>query len=180
MKNVVKALTVLSDWIQKILQVFLLILGTLLTLVNIAQIAGRDLFFYSLPWSEQFSTWLFVWIVFLGYHLVIKKDTELTIDAIHFKNRKAQLGLEIARDLLSLVMILFFFFASVQFEKNALRFPQKLSSMPVNMYVLYAVMPVSFLLMALQKFTNIAVRFSKLRSGDETEAEAGEKGEIKE
>ena len=174
----VRALTSLSDLIQKVLQAILLVLGTLLTLVNIAQIAGRDLFFYSLPWSEQLSTWFFVWIVFLGYHLVIKKDAELTIDAFHFKNRLAQLVLEITRDSFSLVMILVFFFASIQFEKNALRFPQKLSSMPVKMYVLYAVMPVSFALMALQKFTNIVVRISKYRAGNITDVgEAGE-GEV--
>ena len=160
----VKSLTRISDWIQKLLQAILLVLGTVLTLVNIAQIAGRDLFFYSLPWSEQLSTWLFVWIVFLGYHLVIKKDAELTIDAVHFKKPAAQLVLEIARDIFSLVMILVFFAASIQFLKNALRFPQKLSSMPVNMYVLYAVMPISFALMALQKFTNLAVRTAKLRT----------------
>lgn len=158
----VKCLLTLSDWVQKILQGILLILGTLLTAVNIAQIAGREIIFYSLPWSEQLSTWLFVWIIFLGYHLVIKKDAELTIDAIHLKNSNAQLCLAIARDLLSLVMIVVFFFASIQFLQNSMKFPQKMSSMPVNMYVVYMVMPVSFGLMALQKLTNMVVRLASL------------------
>ena len=158
----IKALTSISNWIQKILEAILLIIGTLLTAVNIAQIAGRDIFFYSLPWSEQLSTWLFVWIIFLGYHLVLVKDTELSIDAIHFSNCKKQLALEIARDLLSLVMITVFFVASLQFMKNAIQFPQKLSSMPVKMYVIYAVMPVSFAIMMFQKFLNMLVRILKL------------------
>lgn len=158
----IKALTSVSNWIQKILEAILLIIGTLLTVVNIAQIAGRDVFFYSLPWSEQLSTWLFVWIIFLGYHLVLVKDTELSIDAIHFSNCKKQLVLEIARDLLSLVMITVFFAASLQFMENAIQFPQKLSSMPVKMYVIYAVMPVSFAIMMFQKFLNMLVRILKL------------------
>lgn len=172
----VKCLLTLSDWVQKILQGILLILGTLLTVVNIAQIAGREIIFYSLPWSEQLSTWLFVWIIFLGYHLVIKKDAELTIDALHFKNYKAQLCLEIARDLLSLVMIVIFFIASIQFLQNSIRFPQRMSSMPVNMYVVYMVMPVSFALMALQKLTNMIVRIVRL-SGREVPAAGTEKGD---
>ena len=50
-----KCLLTLSNWIQKFLQGILLIIGTLLTAVNIAQIVGREIHF-SLPWSEQLST----------------------------------------------------------------------------------------------------------------------------
>lgn len=172
----VKCLLKFSEWIQKVLQGVLLIIGTLLTAVNIAQIAGREIIFYSLPWSEQLSTWLFIWTIFLGYHLVIKKDAELTIDAIHFKNHTAQLLLEILRDLLSLVMIVVFLIASIQFLQNSMKYPQKLSSMPVNMYVIYMVMPVSFALMAIQKFTNMAVRISNIVKPDSLENTADEGG----
>lgn len=164
-----KILNKISDCIQLVLEYFLLIIGTLLTVVNLAQICGRDLFFYSLPWSEQLSTWIFVWIVFLGYHLVLRKDAELTIDVIHFKNQRAQLALEIARDIFSLIMICVFFRASVQFLKNAIRYPQLMSSMPVNMYVVYAVMPVSFGIMAFQKALNMLVRISRIVKGEGNE-----------
>lgn len=157
-----KTLVKISYYIQEFIEYFLLFIGTLLTLVNLAQIAGRSLFFYSLPWSEQLSTWLFVWIIFLGYHLVLIKDSELSIDAIHFADRKKQLCLEIVRDLLSLIMIGVFLVASIQFMGNAIRFPQRLSSMPVMMYVIYAVMPFSFSVMLFQKFLNMAVRIAKL------------------
>ena len=136
----------------------------------------KSIIFYSLPWSEQLSTWLFIWTIFLGYHLVIKKDAELTIDAIHFKNHTAQLLLEILRDLLSLVMIVVFLIASIQFLQNSMKYPQKLSSMPVNMYVIYMVMPVSFALMAIQKFTNMAVRISNIVKPDSLENTADEGG----
>lgn len=120
-----KCLLTLSNWIQKFLQGILLIIGTLLTAVNIAQIVGREIHF-SLPWSEQLSTWLLIWTIFLGYHLVIKNDAELTIDAIHFKNHTAQLLLEILRDFLSLTMIVVFLIASTQFLQNSMIYPQKL------------------------------------------------------
>lgn len=158
----IKTMINISRWTQKILEVILLFIGTLLTLVNIAQIGGRNIFFYSLPWSEQLSTWLFIWIIFLGYHLVLIKEAELTIDVIHFSDKRKQLCLEILRDILSLAMIIVFFAASIQFMGNSIRFPQKLSSMPVNMYVIYGVMPVSFGIMIFQKFLNMLIKIEKL------------------
>ncbi len=158
----IKILVKISLLLQKFIEYFLLFIGTLLTLVNLAQIAGRSLFFYSLPWSEQLSTWIFVWIIFLGYHLVLIKDSELSIEAIHFSDRKKQHCLEIFRDLLSLVMIGVFLVASIQFMGNAIKFPQRLSSMPVMMYVIYAVMPFSFSVMLFQKFLNMVIRIAKL------------------
>lgn len=153
----------LSVCIQKILQGLLIVISLTLLFVNIAQIAGRNLFFYSLPWSEQLSTWLFIWSIFLGFHLVIKEDAELKIEALHFSNQKGQLLLDILRDAVSLFVIVVFFTSSLLFLQNSLRFPQKMSSMPINMYVVYSIMPVSFFLMALQKLTNLAVKSANLR-----------------
>lgn len=151
----------ISNVIQKILEAILMVAGVLLIIVNIAQIGGRVIFFYSLPWSEQLSTWLFVWICFLGYHLVLVKDNELAIEVIQFSNPKKQLLLGVLRDLLSLVMVVVLFFSSCKFLSNAINFPQKLSSMNVYMYVIYAAMPVSFLIMAFQKFLNMFIKLAK-------------------
>lgn len=153
----------LSAGIQKILQGLLIVISLMLLFINIAQIAGRNLFFYSLPWSEQLSTCLFIWSIFLGFHLVIKEDAELKIEALHFKNEKSQLILDILRDVISLFVIVVFFISSLSFLQNSLRFPQKMSSMSINMYVVYSIMPISFFLMALQKFTNLAVKSANLR-----------------
>ena len=120
-----------------------------------------------------------VWTIFLGYHLVIKNDAELTIDAIHFKNHTAQLLLEILRDFLSLTMIVVFLIASTQFLQNSMIYPQKLSSMPVNMYVIYMVMPVSFALMALQKLTNMVVRIGNIVKPDALENTVDKGGQAK-
>lgn len=157
-------LTELNNTIQKALQAILIVISSVLLAVNIAQIVGRNLFFYSLPWSEQLSTALFIWSIFLGIHLVIQEDGELKIEVLHFRSPQKQLGLEIIQDFFSLVMIGIFLVSSVLFLKNSIAFPQKVSSMPINMYVIYSVMPVSFLLIALQKFTNLLGRVEKLNA----------------
>ena len=157
-------LTELNNTIQKALQAILIVISSVLLAVNIAQIVGRNLFFYSLPWSEQLSTALFIWSIFLGIHLVIQEDGELKIEVLHFRSPQKQLGLEIIQDFFSLVMIGIFLVSSVLFFKNSIVFPQKVSSMPINMYVIYSVMPVSFLLIALQKFTNLLGRVEKLNA----------------
>ena len=157
-------LTELNNTIQKALQAILIVISSVFLAVNIAQIVGRNLFFYSLPWSEQLSTALFIWSIFLGIHLVIQEDGELKIEVLHFRSPQKQLGLEIIQDFFSLVMIGIFLVSSVLFLKNSIAFPQKVSSMPINMYVIYSVMPVSFLLIALQKFTNLLGRVEKLNA----------------
>lgn len=58
-------------------------------------------------------------------------------------------------------------------------YPQKLSSMPVNMYVIYMVMPVSFALMALQKLTNMVVRIGNIVKPDALENTVDKGGQAK-
>lgn len=95
------------------------------------------------------------------------------------KNHTAQLLLEILRDFLSLTMIVVFLIASTQFLQNSMIYPQKLSSMPVNMYVIYMVMPVSFALMALQKLTNMVVRIGNIVKPDALENTVDKGGQAK-
>lgn len=76
-------------------------------------------------------------------------------------------------------MIVVFLIASTQFLQNSMTYPQKLSSMPVNMYVIYMVMPVSFALMALQKLTNMAVRIGNIVKPDALENTVDKGGQAK-
>ena len=167
----------ISDFIQRILQFLLAVMSVVLLVVNIAQICGRYLFFYSLPWSEELSTYLFIWVIFLGVHLIIRENAELRIDAITFSNYRRQQALELLRDILSWVAILFFFVGSLQMMRNAIAFPQRAASLPVNTYVIYAVMPVGYLLMGLQKFTNLLKRVENLRRGRPAPGGVSDEGE---
>jgi len=62
---------------------FLLFMGfTVMVIIVVAQIITRFVFFYSLPWSEEASRYLFAWIIFLGVSFGVKEDSQISIDLI--------------------------------------------------------------------------------------------------
>ena len=167
--SMLRILIDVNNKIQKALQAILIVIASVLLAVNIAQIIGRNVFFYSLPWSEQLSTALFIWSIFLGIHLVVQEDGELKIEVLHFKSLKKQLLLEAIQDAFSLVMIVIFLISSILFLQNSIQFPQKVSSLPIDMSVIYSVMPVSFFLLTLQKFANLLERLEKWRTFEKSD-----------
>ena len=47
-----------------------------------AQVFTRYVIFYSLPWSEELSRYLFVFIIIIGINIAVSKDKLIKIDAI--------------------------------------------------------------------------------------------------
>jgi TRAP-type C4-dicarboxylate transport system permease small subunit len=132
-----------------------------ITMINNAQVAGRYVFHYSLPWSEQLSIVLFIFIVMLGGNLSIKKDDEIKID-LRFANRSKQKVLHIVRDIISLITLTVLFISSVLLVHHALMFPQVISSMQLNYYYVFMVMTLGFGLMIFDKILILAGRFVRL------------------
>lgn len=160
-----KALNAISDCIDKLLQAALMVLSVVMVVVNLAQVAGRYLFSYSLPWSEELSTYMYVWIIFLSLHMIARDRSELTIDVLRFKKSGAQFALTLFRDLVSILTVAALLAASILMIRNSMSFPQKTASLHVSTYIMYLCMPASFALVILQKITNIIGLIVKSRPG---------------
>jgi TRAP-type C4-dicarboxylate transport system permease small subunit len=171
-----KFLDTLSDYINRVLQIILAFLSVVMVVVNLAQISGRYLFFHSIKWSEELSTYTYVWIIFLALHMIVREHVELSIDMWKFKNRKSELALGSLRDILAIITVIILFAASILIIQNAMRFPRKTASLGVTTVGLYFCMPISFVLVFLQLCTNFLRHISGLR--DETGKTTG-KGEMK-
>ena len=52
--------------IQRVLDVFLGAASVVMLAVNLAQVLGRYVFHSSITWSEELSTYMYVWIIFLA------------------------------------------------------------------------------------------------------------------
>ena len=78
----------IDGFIFRIQKWVLIFLCVAITVINIAQVTGRYVFFYSIPWSEQLSVVLFLFIIFLGQNLATKSDNEIRIDILIFSNEK--------------------------------------------------------------------------------------------
>lgn len=137
--------------LNKIITFVVLALVAIITVINVAQIIGRYAFFYSLPWSEELSIYIFFWLIMLGGVYCVRDDVELRIDVLNPKNPKTARALKIVQESLSLFIIAVFFLSSLMHVRHAMNFRQLSSSMQFSMAFVYMIIPVGFLLMALEK-----------------------------
>ncbi len=154
----------ISSGIYAVQKGVLLFLVSAITLINLAQIMGRYVFHFSLPWSEQLSVLLFIVIIMLGGSIAIRSDTEIRIAILKFKTPKVQKWFEILVDVISLVAIIFFVCASVSFFEHSLKFKQLVSSMQISYSYVFFFLPVGFALMGLEKLFNIIRKIVSLKN----------------
>jgi TRAP-type C4-dicarboxylate transport system permease small subunit len=155
MNNLLSLVNLTSVILQKITKSIILILVAVISVVNIAQIGGRFLFFYSIPWSEELSVYIFIWLILLGGVFTIKDNVELKVDLLKFKNQRAQRLMEILQDIFSLAVLCIFFIGSLQFMINAISFPQTSSSLQISMAYIYFALPLGFFTMGLEKVNKL-------------------------
>ncbi len=155
MHSVESCLGRISDALYAVQKIVLLFLVSVITVINIAQIAGRYVFHFSLPWSEQLSVLLFIVIIMLGGSLSIRTNSEIRIAFFNFKSRIAQSYMAAAVDLVSFVTIIFFVNSSISFFKHSLRFKQVVSSLQISYSYIFAFLIIGFVLMGMEKLFNL-------------------------
>ena len=96
---------------QKSLEILLVLLTAVMVILVFFQVIFRYVFFLSLSWSEEISTFIFVWIVLLGSAVGIRCRSHLGINTVilHIPKSAARaLGL-----ITNLIVIVFFAFILV-------------------------------------------------------------------
>lgn len=152
----------IEKWILILMVVFMVGL-------NFVQVLSRYIFHYSIPWSEQTSVVLFMFMILIGGNLAIKEDSEIKIEIIKFKNVKRDTRFRLISDLIALVTLGVLFVSSIYLVIQGRMMPQVLSAVPLSYWQLYVVMVVGFGLMFLEKFTNVVKKMIALtgQTGEE-------------
>jgi TRAP-type C4-dicarboxylate transport system permease small subunit len=150
-----KTLDALNKRIDAVLQAFIGLCAVIIVVVNLAQISGRYLFFHSIAWSEELSTYMYVWIILLSLHMITRERADICIDILSIKNPKTLKIILVARDIITIITVLVLFVSSIMIIKNAFLFPRRTASLGLTTAPLYLVMPFSFALVLLQRFTNM-------------------------
>ena len=89
--------------VQKIIEAFLCIASVIMLAVNLAQVLFRYIFHASILWSEELSTYLYVWIIFFSLYAACRERNELNIAVISFKSPKKMKIVSIIREFLGLI-----------------------------------------------------------------------------
>lgn len=136
--------------------------------VIFVQTATRYLVFYSIPWSEELSRYLYVTLTLMGMNLAISSKQLVRIDIIdNYLGENADKWLNAFRCLLALLITAVFFVSS--FGMIAGSATQTSPAMGISMQIMYSVLGVGFLLSAIAALFEL---YDALTHGPEVKKEA--------
>lgn len=127
-----------------------------------AQILARQLFGYSIAWSEELSTYMFVWFAYLGSVVAAKMSAHNRV-TVHFKLMPPAVGkafMTIA-DLLWVAFNCYFVWLSYDFVFNRMNLFWKSQTLGVPMKYIYMILPLAFTLMSIRILWNLYISVFK-------------------
>ncbi|MCR5536296.1 MAG: TRAP transporter small permease [Succinivibrio sp.] len=116
--------------------------------VIFVQTATRYLVFYSIPWSEELSRYLYVTLTLMGMNLAITSKQLVRIDIIdNYLKPEYDKWLHALRCALALAITVVFFYSS--FGMIVTSASQSSPAMGISMQIMYAILGIGFLLSAI-------------------------------
>lgn len=140
-----EAVTIVVKKIQMIVGGLLALILALMMCIIFLQTFTRYVVFYSLPWSEELSRYLFVALVCLGINVGVANDLMIRIDNIdHGLSPRMKRVFEIGRLIVELFISVMFFVSS--FDMIRIGKFQKSAAMQIPMHIMYGVVAAGFAL----------------------------------
>lgn len=139
----------LYNTLHKVIDLVLFaILAAMVAIVSV-QIFTRFVLFYSLPWSEELSRYLFAYLILLGACVGVRENNQISIDIIDnfVKGDQARL-LAIAQYLVQIITVVILFYSSLMLMKVGAR--QISPAMGLKMSHIYMCFPLGFSLILIE------------------------------
>ena len=135
----------------------------LFVLLLFAQILSREVFGHSFSWSEELSTYMFVWFVFFGASYAAKMSAHNRVTfQLKFLSPQGVKIVEAIADLFWLAFNVYFIYLSYDFVFNKMNLFWKSQTLGVPMKYIYVILPLAFTLMT---FRILQVNYLKLIKG---------------
>lgn len=138
------------------------ILLTVFVVLLFAQIVARQVFGFSIAWTEELSTYLFVWFAYLGAVVAAKMSAHNRV-TFHFKFMPKWLATTCmtVADLLWVAFNVYFVWLSYDFVFNKMNTFWKSQTLGVPMKYFYMILPIAFTLMTIRVLWNLYQRLFK-------------------
>jgi TRAP-type C4-dicarboxylate transport system permease small subunit len=135
----------------------------LFVLLLFAQIVSREIFQYSIAWSEELATYMFVWFVFFGasYAARLSAHNRVTFQFRALPKKAVHL-IEGIADLFWIAFNVYFIYLSYNFVFFKMNVFWKSQTLGVPMKYIYMILPLAFTLMTIRI---IQVNYYKLVKG---------------
>lgn len=132
-----------------------LLLATFVLLL-FAQIVARQVFQYSIAWSEELSTYMFVWFAYLGAVVAAKMSAHNRVTFhLQFMPKAVAKSMLVLADLLWVAFNSYFVYLSYDFVFHRMNLFWKSQTLGVPMKYLYMILPVAFTLMSIRILYNV-------------------------
>jgi len=163
-KTIEKILTT-RDSIDRLFKILAIIIFLFVILLTISQVVSR--YFLKLPiaFSEEVSRFLFIWISFLGAAMVMKDDEHIRLDII--TEKLSPFGQLILKNIIQGMILIF----SVVVTGHGIKLlhvaaKQVAPVSRISMGIVYAVIPLSFALMAIYSFCIMTLSIYSYKQGE--------------
>lgn len=131
--------------IQKVVSGIIGLFLAVMMCVILLQTFTRYVIFYSLPWSEELSRYLFIGMICLGVNIGVAKDLMIRIDAIDTKlNEMQKKWFSVGYLILELITSVFLFIST--FDMVRIGKFQRSAAMRIPMHYMYLVFTVGYFL----------------------------------
>ena len=161
----------MGKFIDFICKVFAVAAGVLLILVTVFigyVILARIIHISSPAWITQFTEYALLWMTFLGTAWVLGRNRHIAIDLItsHLGPRK-RLAFDISHNLVGCVVCLVLFYFGVLTAWSMIeRGVVDVQVVDIDKYKVILVIPLGFLLLALQFLRKMFIAFQSIRHSD--------------
>lgn len=140
-----------------------------------AQIVSRELFGYSIAWSEEVSVYLFVWFAYFGASFAIRKSAHNRVTFQYKILPKNKVWIfEILSDLVWLAFNLIVLYYCYEFVFERMNNFWKSQTTGIPMKYIYLILPLSFALMSIRVIQVNYIKFVQHKTISDPEAEAVE------
>lgn len=161
-----EALRSIFGKIQTVARTIIAICMIIMMTVILMQTLTRYLVFYSLPWSEEVSRYLYVTLTLLGLNLAMTARQLVRIDIIdHYLSKDGAKKLELVRCVLTVIITVMFFYSS--FGMIDVSQYQSSPALGISMQIMYTILGLGFLLSALAAVFNLCDAVKALQSKEE-------------
>lgn len=152
----------LNDFLCFVLTKICLVMVLLFTCVVIFQVLARNYILVSVPWTDEVALILFVWSVFLGAAVALRKRMHYIVDLFPPSCKRTNSFLDLLSSFLVLGVVLVFLYGGSVFAHMGL--VRRFSSILVTQSWLFVSMPVAAVCMLLFSIENIANDFARFRN----------------
>lgn len=130
------------------------ILAAMVAIVSV-QIFTRFVLFYSLPWSEELSRYLFAYLILLGACVGVRENNQISIDIIdNFVRGRSARVLAVIQYLVQIVTVAVLFYSAMMLIQVGAR--QISPAMGLKMSYIYMCFPIGFTLILIELLVKLA------------------------